>query len=181
MSHSLRLLPVCALAAVALAACGSSSNSATVPSLGGGTHTQASAAPGSLAAAQAAVTCARKHGMPGVPDPVVGAGGQVTIPGGTPTPTPAVQSACGAQIRAAEAGSSTLPNVSAADMQALVRWAACMRANGLPRWPDPNAQGVFHVKSADAGTQVTNQRANAACRSLRGGTLAREDITPSGQ
>jgi hypothetical protein len=118
--------------------------------------------------------------MPAVPDPVV-VNGQVTIPGGTPTPTPAVRSACAVQIRAAEATSDTLPNVSASDMQALLRWAACMRAHGLPRWPDPNAQGVFHVRSADAGTLATGKRANAACRSLRGNTLARLDITPSGQ
>jgi hypothetical protein len=56
-----------------------------------------------------------------------------------------------------------------------------MRTHGLPRWPDPNAQGVFHVRSADAGTLVTSKRAEAACRSLRGSTLAREDVTPSGQ
>jgi hypothetical protein len=181
MSRSLRLIPLSFLSVIALAACGSSSNTATVPSLAGGTHTEASAAPGSLAAARAAVACARKHGMPGVPDPVVGADGQVTIPGGTPTPTPAVRSACAAQIRLAEATSSTLPNVSASDMQALLRYAACMRAHGLPRWPDPNAQGVFHVRSADAGTRSENTRASAACSSLRGGTLARLDITPSGQ
>jgi hypothetical protein len=134
-----------------------------------------------LAAARAAVACARNHGMPNVPDPVVATNGQVTIPGGTPRPTPAVRSACAGQIRAAEATSATLPNVSASDMQALLRWAACMRAHGLPRWPDPNAQGVFHVRSADAGTIATGKRANAGCQSLRGNTLAREDITPSGQ
>jgi hypothetical protein len=179
MSRSLRLIPLPALAAIALAACGSS-NHASVPSLGGGSGSQAST-PGSLAAARAAVACARKHGMPGIPDPVVGANGQVTFPGGAPTPTPAVQSACAAQIRAATAFSSTLPNVSTSDMQALLRWAACIRTHGLPRWPDPNAQGVFHVKSADAGTLVTSKRAEAACQSLPGATLAREDITPSGQ
>jgi hypothetical protein len=92
-----------------------------------------------------------------------------------------VRAACAAQIRAAEATASQLPNLSASDMQALLRWAACIRAHGLPRWPDPNAQGVFHVRSADAGTLVTAKRAEAACRSLRGSTLAREDITPSGQ
>jgi hypothetical protein len=181
MSRSLRLLPLPALAAIALAACGSSSNNAAVPSLGGGTHAEASAPPGSLAAARVAVACARKHGMPGVPDPVLGSNGQVTIPGGTPVPTPAVRSACAVQIRAAEASSSTLPNVSQSDMQALLRWAACMRAHGLPHWPDPNAQGVFHVRSADAGTLVSSKQADTACRSLRGGTLAREDITPSGR
>jgi hypothetical protein len=172
-------MPLSALAALALAACGSN-HDPTVPSLSGGTHTQASAPPGSLAAARVAVDCARKHGMPGVPDPVV-VNGQVTIPGGTPTPTPTVRSACAAQIRAAEATSNTLPSVNASDMQALLRWAACIRAHGLPRWPDPNAQGVFHVRSADAGTLATGKRANDACRSLRGNALAREDITPSGR
>ena len=181
MKRSLRPIPLLLLSVIALAACGSSRNNSTVPSLAGGTHTEASAAPGSLAAAQAAVACARNHGMPGVPDPVLSANGQVTIPGGTPQPTPAVRSACAAQIRAAEATNSALPDVSASDVQALLRYAACMRAHGLPRWPDPNAQGVFHVRSADAGTLAQNNRVSAACKSLRGGTLARLDITPSGQ
>lgn len=180
MNHSLRIVPVAALVVAALAACGSS-KSATVLSLGGASHTQAIAPPGSLTGARAAVACARKHGMTGVPDPAIGTNGQVTIPGGTPNPTPAVRSACATQIRAAETESSTLPNLSASDMQALLRWAACMRAHGLPRWPDPNAQGEFHVRSADAGASMTYSRAEAACRSLPGGTLAREDITPSGQ
>jgi hypothetical protein len=169
------------LSAIALAACGSSGHSSTVPSLGGSTQTQLSAGPGSLAAARAAVACARKHGMPGVPDPVAGADGQITIPGGTPTPTPAVLSACGALIRLAEASPSTLPNVSPSDMQALLRYAACMRSHGLPHWPDPNAQGVFHVRSVDAGTLVTGNRAGAACRALAGSAVARVDITPNGQ
>lgn len=179
MSRSLRLIPVLVLSAVALAACGSSQNH-TVPSLGGAPN-QHAVAPGSLAAARAAVACARKHGMPSVPDPVLGANGQVTFAGGTPNPTPEVRSACAAQIRAGEATASQLPDVSAPDMQALLRWAACMRVHGLPRWPDPNAQGVFHVRSADAGTLVSGKRAETACQSLRGSTLAREDITPSGQ
>jgi hypothetical protein len=119
--------------------------------------------------------------MPSIPDPAVGANGQVTIPGGTPNPTPEVQSACAAQIRAAEPNVSTLADVSTSDMRALLRYAACLREHGLPRWPDPNGQGVFHVKSADAGTLATGHRADAACKSLRGNTLAREDITPSGQ
>ena len=181
MSRLLRLIPLAALSAIVLAACGSSSTNTTIPTLGGSANAQQGAAPSSLTAARAAVACARAHGMPNVPDPVVGADGQVTIPGGTPTPTPAVRSACAAQIRAAEPTDSTLPNVSASDMQALLRYAACLRAHGLPRWPDPNAQGVFHVKSADAGTLTQNKRASVACNSLPGNTLAREDITPSGQ
>jgi hypothetical protein len=163
---------------VSVAACGST-QSQTVPSLGG--HGQSSGATGTLALVRAAIACARQHGMPGLPDPVLGSNGQVTVPGGTLTPTPAAQRACGAQIRAATAATSTLPNVSASDMRALLRWAACMRAHGLPHWPDPNAQGVFHVKSADAGTLEQANRANAACNSLRGSSRGRIDITPTGQ
>jgi hypothetical protein len=119
--------------------------------------------------------------MPGVPDPVVGANGQITVPGYTTGDlTPAARAGCAAQIRVAEATTSNLPNLSASDIQALLRFAACLRAHGLPRWPDPNAQGVFHVRSADAGTLVTGQRANEACRSFRGSSLARVDVTPSG-
>jgi hypothetical protein len=168
------------MSAIALAACGSAAGPA-VPSLGSGNHGQANAAPGSLAAARAAIACARRHGMPGLPDPVVGSDGQVTIPGGTPVPTPVVRSACAAQIRAAGAGSSTPSSVSAEEMRALLRYAACLRAHGLPHWPDPNAQGVFHVRSADAGTLVTSERASDACRSLAGASLGSEDITPTGQ
>jgi hypothetical protein len=180
MKRLLVLIPVGALAAVALAACGSSNNNSTVPSLGGG-HNQQGASSGSLAAARAAIACVRKHGMPNVPDPVLGSGGQISVPGYTTADlTPAARSACAAQIRAAEAASSTLPSVSASDMQALLRWAACMRAHGFPHWPDPNAQGVFYESGHD-GTQAMHQRAEAACRSLRGSSLAREVAGQNGQ
>jgi hypothetical protein len=119
--------------------------------------------------------------MARVPDPVVGADGQVTIPGGAPNLTPAVQSACAAQLRAIQAGGSTHAIQSASDIQALVRYAACLRKHGLPRWPDPNERGEFHVKSADAGTLAQNNRATAACKSLFPPSGAWITITPSGQ
>src|SRR5262249_51390990 len=55
MKRSFLLMPLIALAVIALAACGSSANSPTGPSLGSGAHTQQSASLGSLAAARAAV------------------------------------------------------------------------------------------------------------------------------
>jgi hypothetical protein len=104
---------------------------------------------------------------------MVGSNGQISVPGYTTADlTPAARSACAAQISAAEATASTLPNLSSSDIRALVRWAACMRAHGFPHWPDPNAQGEFYV-SGHWGTLVTNQRADAACRSLPGSSLAR--------
>jgi hypothetical protein len=120
--------------------------------------------------------------MPGVPDPVVGANGQIRVPGYTQADlTPAARSACAAQIRAISSTDSRFPILSSSDIQALLRWVACMRAHGLPHWPDPNDRGEFHIKSADAGTLVQNQRASAACKSLippYGPYLA---VTPTGQ
>ena len=179
MNRSLRLIPICVLSAIALAACGSNQTH-TVPTLGGGSAQQG-ASTSSLASARAAIDCARKHGMPNAPDPVVGANGQVTFPGGAPDLTPAVRSACAAQIRAALPGGSAQPTESASDIQALVRVAACMRTHGFPRWPDPNQRGEFHVKSADAGTPTTEGRANAACSSLFPASGWHLIVTPSGQ
>ncbi|MBV9681118.1 MAG: hypothetical protein JO046_04970 [Solirubrobacterales bacterium] len=183
MKPSLRQLPVCALAAIALAACGSSSNNGTVPSLGRGTQTQAAAPSGtdSLAAWRAAVACARRHGMPWIRDPVLDAKGHPGIPGGTPTPTPAVVSACGAQVHAIRGSLTGNPIESASDIRALVRVAACMRRHGYPRWPDPNQRGEFHVRSADAGTQAKMNQAVSACSSLFPTSGWHLTVTPSGQ
>ena len=171
-----------AITAVALAACGSSSNNSTAPSLGGGTHTEQSASSAILSEWRAAISCVRRHGMPSVPDPVVGANGQISVPGYTSADlTPAARSACAAQIQALSSTSSTDPILSTSDIQALLRWAACMRAHGLPRWPDPNDRGEFHVKSADAGTLVQNNRATAACKPLIPPYGPYLTVTPSGQ
>lgn len=180
MNRSLRLIPVTALSAITLAACGSS-QSVGVPSLPG-THGQATASSAGLAPWRAAVACVRRHGMPNVPDPVVGADGQLSVPGYASSAdlTPAARSACAAELEA-ESSSSTHPIESASDIQALLRYAACMRAHGLPRWPDPNERGEFHVKSADAGTLAQNNRASAACNTVLPPSGAHFIVTPSGQ
>ena len=183
MNRSVRLIPISALAAIALAACGSASHTATVPRLQGGTQTHANAPSGtdSLAAWRAAVACARKHGMASIPDPVAGADGQPSIPGGTPTLTPAVLSACAKQIQAIGGSASGNPNETASDIQALLRVAACMRTHGYPHWPDPNQQGEFHVRSADAGTPAKMNKAVASCSSLFPPSGWHLIVTPSGQ
>jgi hypothetical protein len=185
MSRSLRLVPVVALSAVAivLAGCGSSSNSGTVPSLGANTDTQRGAPSGTLSEWRAAVACVRRHGMPGMPDPVVGANGQISVPGYASTAdlTPAAQSACAAQIRAISSSASTHQIESASDIEALLRVAVCMRKHGYPTWPDPNERGEFHVKSADAGTPAKMHKAVTACNSLFPASGWHLTVTPSGQ
>jgi hypothetical protein len=183
MNRSVRLIPIAALAAIALAACGSSSDNATVPRLAGGTQSTASAPSGTdgLAAWRAAVACARQHGMPSVPDPVVDADGRPSIPGGTPALIPAVLSACGKEIQAIGGSASGNPNETASDIQALLRVAACMRTHGYPRWPDPTERGEFHVRSADAGTPGKMNTAVASCNSLFPPSGWHVIVTPSGQ
>jgi hypothetical protein len=92
-----------------------------------------------------------------------------------------VRSACAKQIQAIGGSASGNPNESSSDIQALLRVAACMRRHGFPRWPDPNQQGEFHVRSADAGTPVTLGRAVAACNSLFPASGWHLIVTPSGQ
>jgi hypothetical protein len=188
MNRSIRLIPLAALSAIPIAACGSTRHNATVASLPGGYHAlsvasdaQPTASTGALSASRAAVACARQHGMPSVPDPVIGADGRVTIPGGTPVPTPAVRSACAAQIRAAQSAASEHAIESASDIQALLRVASCMRTHGYPRWPDPNERGEFHVKSADAGTPTQYNQAVTACDPLFPPSGWHLIVTPSGE
>jgi hypothetical protein len=183
MHRSLRPIPVTILSAVALAACGSASNKATVPSIEGNAHPRPSSASGlaGLGAWQAAVQCARRHGMPRIPDPVLDASGHPSIPGGAPTLTPAVTSACGNLIRAIGGSVAGNPVESSSDIHALLRVAACMRGHGFPHWPDPNDRGEFHLRSADAGTPASEGRAITACNSLFPPSGWHLIVTPSGR
>jgi hypothetical protein len=49
-----------------------------------------------------------------------------------------------------------------------IKFSACIRAHGVPSFPDPNAQGVFSLSGSDASLPQTPQfqRAQKACRTL---------------
>lgn len=185
MHLRIHIIAAAPLAAIALAACGSSNHQATVPSIAGRGHSEPAggASSSDLGAWRAAVACARAHGMPNLPDPVLGSDGQVTLQGAgkLPTPIPAVQSACASQLRAIEASGSSDPVESVSDVHALLRVAACMRTHGYPAWPDPNSRGEFHVSSAAAGTPAKMNRAVSACNSLFPASGWHLSVTPSGQ
>jgi hypothetical protein len=67
----------------------------------------------------------------------------------------------GAQLHAA----IRMAGVSGANA---IRFAACIRAHGVPGFPDPNAQGVFSLSGSQASLPQTPQfqTASKACRSL---------------
>jgi hypothetical protein len=113
------------------------------------------------------VRCARANGMPNLPDPQIDSNGRASFPNGTPKPTTSVRRACQSiydRLPASARGDEERPP---ADMQALLRYARCMREHGVADFPDPDAQGFFR---APAGATDPNspvfKRAMQACRQL---------------
>lgn len=142
------------LAATPLAvACACSSPAAQQP---GSSASASSSASTSLQAQAQRVwnqfaACMRSHGVGDFPDPVVDQNGQADFGAdasqekrevGSGTAGPACEPVL-SQLPAA-AVSSHLP-VSAADLTALRQFAACMRHNGIPQWPDPKSDGTFPI------------------------------------
>jgi hypothetical protein len=142
--------------AIGLTAC-SGSGSPQVASLGRGS--------GDTAAGRAATTlptgspaqlldewaaCMRSHGDPGQVDPTVDATKviQITLPAGYAGGLHGGM--CGTYLNAAQTalGGGTPPGSS--DQATALKFAQCMRANGVPDYPDPSGNGnnsTVHVSS----------------------------------
>jgi hypothetical protein len=112
-----------ALAVVCIAA-------ATACGSGGSADATATGA-GSSADVQFA-RCMRAHGVPGFPDPLPG-GGFPRVGAQSPASRTA-QTAC---IHLLRAGSGVHRAPTSAELAAALRYARCMRAHGVPEFPDP--------------------------------------------
>lgn len=44
------------------------------------------------------------------------------------------------------------------DVEALKRFAQCLRENGIPEWPDPNADGSFPLKGSPLAAEGKSER-----------------------
>lgn len=164
------LAAVLAAAAIALAACGGGasdpsthSGSSTVPASGSAGSSQS----GSTSGTDAFSACMRSHGVPNFPDP--NSKGQFTYsPGSGIDPTsPQFQSAEKACESVApsgpSSGSSTNQNASA-----FLKYAACMRANGVPNFPDPTISNGHVQMSLPSGVDTSSpqfMQATQACMS----------------
>jgi hypothetical protein len=89
--------------------------------------------------------CIRGHGLPSFPDPVTGRNGVPAFPDSAPDVPPAAQSACRPVIARMPPNYTSTTAVSTADFQKLLALARCIRARGVPDWPDPNALGEFPI------------------------------------
>jgi hypothetical protein len=115
--------------------------------------------------------CVRSHGISDYPDPTTSPGGGVAIKrnGGPGSDlnrnNPAFKAATQACRSLAPTGTSGPPPQSAQKIAAEVKWAHCMRAHGLPSFPDPDAQGAFDRNKFNENTPAF-QTASKACQSL---------------
>ncbi len=160
-SHRVRWLLGCLACTLALAACGGSAKP---------TATAASDPQFALA------KCMRAHGVPNYPDPVGGAGGEgfsitkalgsaVTSVNGIPFSGPAFESA----VKTCKlfGGGGAPPPVSESQKLQLFAFARCMRAHGVPGYPDPTfPPGGGIERNFPAGVNPDSpafQRAVKAC------------------
>jgi hypothetical protein len=165
--HTKRLLGLTAAALICAvpAGCGGSSNGPTAsnPASTGSATTIASSAAGSGAAqpqsgALRFATCMRANGVSSFPDPAAGGGVQFPIPAGTNPEAPAFQAArakCQKYLGGGLPGPGSTTHPSAQTLSKLVRIARCMRAHGVPQFPDPqtsvpsNPVGIAEITDFD--------------------------------
>jgi hypothetical protein len=113
------------------------------------------------------VRCARANGMPNLPDPQLDSNGRANFPNGTPDPPARVRRACQAiydRLPPSARGDEERPPV---DMQALLRFARCMREHGVADFPDPDAEGNFNAPAGATDPKSPRfKSALQACRQL---------------
>ena len=149
---------------VLLPACGSSSSGGTAPAAG-----QAPAAEQARRYAQ----CMRANGVPDFPDP--DSQGNFRGAGHELQSDPKFQAALQA-CRALAPGRSHEQNVgSAAFVEQARRFAQCIRANGVPGFPDPGPDGTFRGGGHELQGDPKFQAAMQTCQSkLPGGGAHQE-------
>jgi hypothetical protein len=105
--------------------------------------------------------------MPNLPDPQIDSNGRANFPNGTPEPTASARRACQSiydRLPPSARGDEERPP---ADMQALLRYARCMREHGVADFPDPDAEGNFRAQAGSTNPKTpVFQRAMQACRQL---------------
>jgi hypothetical protein len=110
---------------------------------------------------RAFVQCARGHGAAELPDPVVDDQGRATFPDDALARVPdpvhrRIMDTCSPILERLPASAAQEKAPTAAQIRALTEFARCMRAHGLPDWPDPRSDAAFALP-----TRLANQPKNA--------------------
>jgi len=113
--------------------------------------------------------CMRANGVPDFPDPSsAGGGGSVLGNGSGIDPNdPAFQKAQQACRKYLQGTLSNQPPPDKATQAKELKFAQCMRANGVPSFPDPDASGRLDLGSVDPNDPAF-QKAQQTCSSILG-------------
>jgi hypothetical protein len=160
------------LSALAGCAHGGPAGAAASPSPSGMTDAQLQVLVNNL------VQCVRQNGAPGMPDIPVRDGHIVlpdenTVDAATKQNIDAARQACKAVEDRIPASAldkkSDSGDATAADVPKLREFAKCMRDNGQPDWPDPNADGSFPGPAPASADQA--KPALKACSAYWSGSI----------
>jgi hypothetical protein len=149
---------------------------------GGGRHPAASPSPSALTEAQMAEIgrqysqCVRDHGVAAFPDLIVVDGGLGMPPDQGDTAKHSLadnheaQTACQTILDRVPANKGKNRTPTAQELQQMVRFAQCMRENGVADWPDPGPDGSFPLPSELRAEGKSPRVATAveACHQLLG-------------
>jgi hypothetical protein len=120
-------------------------------------------------AQRAWVRCLREQGFTDIPDPDANGRVDLSAHGGRKKTDPAwlaAQMACREFQREVPAVlQPTLPPLTAQQLQWRRDYAVCMRANGMPRWPDPKPDGSW--PDDQLGGELTEQEQLANDRAIQ--------------
>jgi hypothetical protein len=131
---------------------------------------QSSSSSGAHASALAYAQCMRTNGIADFPDP--DSSGQIDIKGLHPGPGSDLDSSNSRFQAAAKACQSLQPIESAAqqrqDQAQTLKWARCMRAHGITKFPDPDSNGRIGVHSIiSAGIDFNSPQVQAAAKACQ--------------
>lgn len=119
--------------------------------------------------------CIRDHGVPDFPDMVV-LGGHLTLPDDPAgdagdralRANPAAREACKSILdKAPAAARKGDGSMSAQDREKLLKYANCMRQNGIPEWPDPSADGSFALAGTPLEAEGKSARVATAMQACK--------------
>ena len=142
---------------------GSQPTTPTAPTGGSG-----SSGASTLAEAVAFSHCIRSHGVPNFPDPVqTPSGGYGYRTAGIDPNSAAFQGAIQACKALPSPWSTTGQQLTPAQQQAWLNWAQCIRAHGVPDFPDPTFSGTEVRDSGVGSSSPQLQSAMDACKSQK--------------
>jgi hypothetical protein len=185
-----------AAAAIGLAACSGGSSAPQVASLGnssapsagsggGGARSTASGSGNATELLDQWATCIRGHGDPSQADPTVDSNRDIDITMDNVSSTLAGEvhggtGPCSSYLTAAAAalrGGQSAPQAPSLAVQ--LKYAECMRANGVPKFPDPNGSQDQYIGNLDPNSP-TFENADKVCSKKTDETYYAPGTAPPG-